>query len=61
MYMYVGETARGRYEWFRGHREIYKQKKGFMCNHAEEVHNERTMLTFSIKREAVDPDPMRRI
>ena len=61
LYMYIGETDRGCYEWFRAHIETYKQKKGFMWKHAEEVHNASTKLTFSIKREAVDLDPMRRI
>ena len=61
LYVYIGETARGCYERFRGHIESYKQKKGFMWKHAEEVHSGSMNIKFSIRREAVDPDPMRRI
>ena len=61
LYIYIGETARGCYERFKGHLESYRQKKGFMWKHAEEAHNGSMNLKFSIKREAVDPEPMRRI
>ena len=61
LYLYIGESARGCYERFKGHMDSYRQKKGFMWRHAEEVHDESKNLTFSIIREAVDPDPMRRI
>ena len=61
LYMYIGESARGCYERLRGHMDCYSQKKGFMWKHAEEVHGGSKDLSFSIVREAVDPDPMRRI
>ena len=55
------KSARVYYEQFKGHMDNYRQKKGFMWKHAEEVNDESKDLSFFIIREAVDPDPMRRI
>ena len=60
-YIYIGETARGTYQRFKGHLDQYRSRKGFMWKHAEELHHNNTNLKFSVKREAVDKDPMRRV
>ena len=60
-HMYIGETSRGSYQRFRGHLEQYKNKKGFMWKHAEDEHDGDMNIKFTIRREAVDPDPMRRV
>ena len=59
--IYIGETGRGCYERFKGHKEQYRYKKGFMWKHAEEEHSGRLDVSFSIFRHRIDQDPMRRI
>ena len=59
--IYIGETGRGCYERFKGHKDQYKSRKGFMWKHAEEEHSGRLDVDFSIFRHRVDQDPMRRI
>ena len=59
--MYIGETSRGSYQRLKGHLEQYKNKKGFMWKHAEDEHDGDMNIKFTIRREAVDPDPMRRV
>ena len=59
--IYIGETGRGCYERFKGHKDQYKSRKGFMWKHAEEEHSGRLDVNFSIFRHRVDQDPMRRI
>ena len=64
-YIYYGETSRGCYIRNEGHVRAYKKKEGseegFMWNHACGVHEGRKDLSFKMKREATDRDPMRRV
>ena len=59
--VYVGETARGCYERYKGHESQYKAKTGFMFKHAVEHHGGEMGLSFSVNRECVDRDPLRRV
>ena len=59
--IYIGETSRGCYERMKGHLEQYRGKKGFMFKHAVDHHNSAMDLKFSITRERIDKDPLRRI
>ena len=58
-YVYVGESSRGCYKRFEGHRK--SKHNGFMYKHAIEKHGGDLENDFVIKRERVDKDPMRRI
>ena len=64
-YIYYGETSRGCYIRNGGHMRAYKKKEGseegFMWNHARDVHEGRKDLSFEMRREATDRDPMRRV
>ena len=60
-YVYVGETSRGCYNRFKQHQAAYRVREGFMWDHAEEVHSGAEDVKYSMKVEARDSDPMRRV
>lgn len=60
-HVYITETSRGSYQRFKGHLEQHKNKRSFMCKHAEDEHDGDMNIKFSIRKEAVDLDPMRRV
>ena len=64
-YEYYGESSRGCYERYEGHIEAYRggegTEKGFMWNHAKEVHEGRKDLSFKMVRLSTSKDPMRRV
>ena len=65
LFIYSGESARGCYERFSQHVAKYKSRSNFMWQHVSDVHGgvmgSNPQSDFFMCREAVDPDPIRRI
>ena len=60
--MYIGETSRGCYiRYLQEKAQCNPRAAGFMWKHVEEKHNGDRATEFAIRRERIDPDPMRRV
>ena len=65
-HLYVGESCRGCFTRFQQHAEKYSRQENFMWYHLQDVHgktdaSEDASQYFSMRRAAVDRDPLRRV